>query len=1107
MLHIVKGDIGSGKTTYLAALAKDAVLQKKHCYIIVPEQQTVATEKFMAEHLPSSAPLYSEVTNFSRLANTVFRKYGGISYKYSSEATRSLIMWKTLGELLPLLNEKSDKVEFGRVKKMLSALSELHACSVSPKMLSDAALLSEDASLKDKLGDLAMISELYSSLLKEHYSDQSEDLDKLYDILSENSFFENSCVLVDSFTSFTVQEYKVLSLIMKQCDLTVTLSLPPMSEERACFEETQNCEKKLIMYASSRSVDIKFTELGNSKRNISPLMQYVAKNMTSPVCSSLPSYDGDVCGSDSLRIVRCPEPYSEAEFIALDIQRQVQNGAKYSDFSIFARSASAYEGIIDTALQKYNIPFFMSVRTDISSLSPIRMIYAAYAVCIKSFNRSDVITYMKCGLAGIDEKDCDDFEIYTKKWNINGKRFYDGIDWNMNPRGYEVKRSDDGGDFLVRINETRRKLIEPLEDFYEFLSQKHTVSEHCERLFRFLQSVSLEDRLDELATQAELEGEQADADIFRRLYSVICASLDRLYETLADTEVNAEHFVQLLRITFGETDIGQIPASFDAVTVGSADMLRASCEHIYLMGVNEGEFPASVTESSAFSQSDREALSELGLDLEQDLGEQASRELFCIYRAFSSAEKTVTLLYTDTSVSYSASKPSYVLENIKHLAGEYARYISYTELSDKDKIWARDAAFEMIGELSEKESESALFEIFSEDPEYARRLLSVKKSLYSNKESLSDNIMKNLLPSDISISPSRIESYVKCHFGYFCRYIMRLNGHEDIKIDVRGIGNFVHAILERLFSYLSSEGKRITDLDKNETLSAVKDITAKYIEDISPDGSEHTPRMKHLFDRLYNAVLLLVKNLQKEFSQSEFTPRFFEFQITEKDANAPSPIKFTAQSGTRIALYGNIDRVDTYESNGNVYVRVVDYKTGGKSFSLDSIEYGLNMQMLIYLFSIWKTENKAFKERIGCKEGGEIIPAGILYFNANVKDSEVSTPSEDEINKVLDEKFKRNGLLLNDESILRAMDRNLDSGYIPVKLSKKGELTPAKALASLEDMGNILKKIENVLGNICEELQGGNMHASPLKAPSLTSPCTYCEYNSICRNKVEKLKF
>ena len=103
--------------------------------------------------------------------------------------------------------------------------------------------------------------------------------------------------------------------------------------------------------------------------------------------------------------------------------------------------------------------------------------------------------------------------------------------------------------------------------------------------------------------------------------------------------MNAEHFVQLLRITFGETDIGQIPSSFDAVTVGSADMLRASCEHIYLMGVNEGEFPASVTENSVFSQSDREALSELGLDLEQDLGEQASRELFCIYRAFSSAEK------------------------------------------------------------------------------------------------------------------------------------------------------------------------------------------------------------------------------------------------------------------------------------------------------------------------------------------------------------------------------------------------------------------------------------------------------------------------------------
>lgn len=1107
MLQIVKGDIGSGKTTYLAALAQRAIEEKKHCYLIVPEQQTVATEKFMAERLPSCAPLYFEVTNFSRLSNTVFRKYGGISYKYSSEATRALIMWKTLGELLPLLNEKSDKIEFGRVKKMLSALSELRACSVSAKMLSDAALLSEDASLKDKLNDLAMVSNLYSSLLKEHYSDQSEDLDRLYDILSENSFFENSLVLIDSFTSFTVQEYKILSLIMKQCDLTVALSLPPMSKERSCFEEIENCEKKLITYASSRSVDIEFTELGNSKRNASPLMQYVGKNMTSPVCSSLPRYDGELPNYDELRIVRCPDPYAEAEFIALDIQRQIQGGAKYSDFSIFARSASAYEGIIDAALQKYNIPFFMSARTDISSLSPIRMIYSAYSVCIKGFNRSDVITYMKCGLTGIPEKDCDDFEIYTKKWNINGKRFTDGIDWNMNPRGYEMHRSEEIGNFLIGINETRKKLIEPLEGLYDFLCEKHTVAEHCENLFRFLEKISLEDKLEALARDSELECELADAEIFSRLYSVICDALDHLYETLSDTEVNAEHFLQLLRITFGETDIGQIPASFDSVTVGSADMLRASSEHIYLLGVNEGEFPRSITESSAFSQSDRDALSELGLDLEQDLGELASRELFCIYRAFCSAEKSVTLLHADATVSYSACKPSYVLENIKHLAGDGARIISYAEMSDSDKLWAKDAAFEMIGALSEKESENALFDIFSEDALYARRLSSVKKSLYSNKESLSDGIIKSILPSDISISPSRIESYVKCHFGYFCRYIMRLNAHEDIKIDPRGIGNFVHAILERLFSYLSSEGKRITDVDEDETVRAVKDITAGYIKDISPEGQEHTPRMKHLFERLYNAVLILVKNLQKEFSQSEFSPRFFEFKISEKDANSPSPIKFKAQNGTQIALYGNIDRVDTYEKDGNVYVRVVDYKTGGKTFSLESIEYGLNMQMLIYLFSIWKTENKAFKEQIGCAENGEIIPAGILYFNADVKDTAVSAPYDDEINDALNEKFKRNGLLLDDETILRAMDKDLNSGYIPVSLTKKGELSPARALASLEDMGNILKKIESVLGSICEEMQGGNINASPLKAPSLTPPCSYCDFNSICRNKVEKINF
>ncbi|MBQ1244966.1 MAG: PD-(D/E)XK nuclease family protein [Clostridia bacterium] len=262
--------------------------------------------------------------------------------------------------------------------------------------------------------------------------------------------------------------------------------------------------------------------------------------------------------------------------------------------------------------------------------------------------------------------------------------------------------------------------------------------------------------------------------------------------------------------------------------------------------------------------------------------------------------------------------------------------------------------------------------------------------------------------------------------------------------------------------------------------------------------------MKHLFKRLYRAVLTLVENIKKEFSNSEFKPRFFELEIGERDISTPSPITFESKNGTKITLYGKIDRVDTYERDGNVYVRVVDYKTGSKDFSLDTLDYGINMQMLIYLFSIWKTENELFKKRLGRKDEGEIIPAGVLYMTASVDDARSDSLDEAEIEKATDKKFSRSGLFLNDESILRAMDREFK--YIPIKLTKAGELSPKKALASASDFGEILKKIEDVLSTLCDEMKAGRIDAVPVNTPKITSPCTYCNLRPICRQKAVKKK-
>lgn len=67
--------------------------------------------------------------------------------------------------------------------------------------------------------------------------------------------------------------------------------------------------------------------------------------------------------------------------------------------------------------------------------------------------------------------------------------------------------------------------------------------------------------------------------------------------------------------------------------------------------------------------------------------------------------------------------------------------------------------------------------------------------------------------------------------------------------------------------------------------------------------------------------------------------------------------------------------MDGWLHDGKLYLRVVDYKTGKKSFDLAELRYGLGLQMLLYLFTLKEEGQMLFG-------GHEIVPAGVLYTPA-----------------------------------------------------------------------------------------------------------------------------
>ncbi len=179
------------------------------------------------------------------------------------------------------------------------------------------------------------------------------------------------------------------------------------------------------------------------------------------------------------------------------------------------------------------------------------------------------------------------------------------------------------------------------------------------------------------------------------------------------------------------------------------------------------------------------------------------------------------------------------------------------------------------------------------------------------------------------------------------------------------------------------------------------------------------------------------------------------------------------------------------EENGNRYVRVIDYKSGNKKFSLSDIVYGLNLQMFVYLFTLCNDKSSEFSG----------IPAGVLYMHA--ARSVLSTERNIEKDKLVNEEnkeFKMKGLVLYDEShdILSSMEKELKGKYIPVKATKNGL---SGCFASLEELGRIGKKVENLIAQMGNNLQSGNIEQNPIQGKNHDKTCEFCDYASVCANR------
>ncbi len=1092
-IRFLCGRAGSGKSTAVLESVRQVLTTGAQVFLIVPEQQSVVWEHRAARQLPQTASLQLEIVSFTRLANLVARSLGGLSYRYITKGGKAALMWSAMRTLAPSLSFYGSSARPDRaVPAILSAVSEMKRCGVTPEMLSRAAgTLREDPDcvrIADRTEDLALLTAAYGQLVRASFDDDEDELAHLADRLAGTDFFTGAYVFVDSFFSLTPVENEIMYYIFRQAaGVTVTFACLPDDTDEAHLSAPRQFLTAMRRAADRAGRACETVSLTENHRAGSAELRHLEAHLWDFAAAPLAVPDRP----DSVRMITAADRYEEAEAVAYRITELVRSGARYGDIAVITRHADPLRGILDTALARHGIPYFLSAPADVTARPAVRLMLCALSVVSGGWRREDILSAVKTGLAGLTDDECDAFEAYTDTWHLRGEKVF-SIPWNMNPDGYVPTVSARGQKLLTLVNEARDKLIPPLADFAALFKGGDGTSRITDigrGLYELLCAFGVWDALQAESRRLAAAGESRRADETARLWDVLMDALDTLARTLPDARADAVTYAALLRQVLSSVRMGAIPGGIDEVTLGEAHSVRlGEVPHVIIVGAAEGEFPAAPADDGFFSDTDRIRLEGAGIVLSGTSDDRMREELFWFYRAVSLPHDSLTVLIPRTDGGDKLT-PSMGAERITALL-PHIQTENYADLAPAVRIFS-DAAARAACRSADAVTKAALTDLgFAADLP--------AESLSAKGERISPETAAALFPGDITLTQSRLDSFVLCRFGYYCKYVARIEEPKEAALTAVNVGTFVHRVFELFFSRL---GDRPLPLPEEELLSLTDEIVTQCVGEILPDGGA-VGRAAYLFTRLKRCVLPMLRSLCAEFAQSKFRPVRFELPVGGGDGSVP-PLSIPLANGRAVSLRGTVDRVDTWRDGEDTYVRVVDYKTGAKLFDPDDVQIGLNVQLLLYLFSILRAPDGPFKE--GLSGGGTLQPAGALYFSARPGENRFDWMIPAETAEFIAEgNIRRSGILLDDERVLTAMESDLAGRFIPVRMKKTGMITDN--LRSREEIAVLETTMCETIAAAAVDMLAGSAEADPRHPAEVhgQNPCEYCKMKPVCRAEKRK---
>lgn len=463
-----------------------------------------------------------------------------------------------------------------------------------------------------------------------------------------------------------------------------------------------------------------------------------------------------------------------------------------------------------------------------------------------------------------------------------------------------------------------------------------------------------------------------------------------------------------------------------------------SSHHVFLLGFNVNSYPKIKRDISYLSD---EVRMRLGLDTSTDINH--NQKLTILKRITDIKNLTITYkLHSNEGACY----PSMLIKEV----GLEVLPVKLDASVSHSRIFSEIKYATLLDNLYKFNSVYPDLAIYQNN-------LTIPYFQYNNQfTGIPNSILKDKLNHNLTLSYTNLEMYQECAFKYYVSKVLRLDIFEETFKTI--LGSIMHHILE---------------------VGIVKeiDIPIEMIKFVKDKGYQLNAKelfYLDLFSRELTKILNVIKRQQKHSSLKHylFEQEFFVYKDS-KEMN--------------ITFKGNIDKVMYEEINGREVIAVVDYKTGNTMITLKNLDYGLNIQLPIYLYLLKRSDR--FKDA---------LIAGFYIQKVLAKKENIQFKKTEE--ELLESRLRLQGYTNRDEYSMEMIDDEYQNSTVlqNLKFKKDGELSSTSKVLSNEEMNELISRVDAIIDEVILNILDGKFLINPKVIKGNNVACTYCHFKDIC---------